>query len=100
MAGPSRSPAALLLILVITRKSWAVFASTLFGTREASFMDCIRQQLPNLGWFHVRSLCCGDGEFECALVEQDVFGTVMDMDTSLPRVLLRAMRASQPVLRP
>ena len=58
----------------------------LFGTREVGFMDYIRQQLPNPGQSRVLSLCCGDGTFECALVEQGVFGAVTGMDISPARV--------------
>ena len=58
----------------------------LFGTREVGFMDYIRQQLHNPGQSRVLSLCCGDGTFECALVEQGVFGAVTGMDISPARV--------------
>lgn len=58
----------------------------LFGTREVGFMDYIRQQLHNPGQSRVLSLCCGDGAFECGLVEQGVFGAVTGMDTSPARV--------------
>jgi SAM-dependent methyltransferase len=58
----------------------------LFGSKETSFVDFIRQQLPDLAQSHVLSLCCGDGTFECALVEQGVFGRVTGMDISTARV--------------
>lgn len=58
----------------------------LFGSSQTGFIDHIRQQLPELGQSHVLSLCCGDGSFECALVEQGVFGRVTGMDISPARV--------------
>jgi SAM-dependent methyltransferase/glycosyltransferase involved in cell wall biosynthesis len=57
-----------------------------FGQPDTGFLDFLASRYPQLSDAHALSLCCGDGGFECALLDRGVFGRVTGLELSAQRI--------------
>jgi SAM-dependent methyltransferase len=57
-----------------------------FGRPDTGFFEFLASHYKQLSGAHALSLCCGDGGFECALLDRGVFGRVTGVDLSPQRI--------------
>lgn len=57
-----------------------------FGRSDTGFFEFLSSNYPQLSAAHALSLCCGDGGFECTLLDRGVFGRVTGVELSAQRI--------------
>lgn len=57
-----------------------------FGRPDTGFFEFLSTHYPQLSGAHALSLCCGDGTFECGLLDRGVFGRVTGAELSSQRI--------------
>jgi SAM-dependent methyltransferase/glycosyltransferase involved in cell wall biosynthesis len=57
-----------------------------FGSPDTGFFEFLSSRYPQLSGSHALSLCCGDGGFECSLLDRGVFGRITGLELSAQRI--------------
>jgi SAM-dependent methyltransferase len=60
--------------------------SRAFGSPDTGFFEFLSARYPQLSRAHALSLCCGDGGFECSLLDRGVFGRITGLELSGQRI--------------
>jgi len=60
--------------------------SRAFGNPDTGFFEFLSARYPQLSCAHALSLCCGDGSFECSLLDRGVFGRITGLELSGQRI--------------
>jgi SAM-dependent methyltransferase len=60
--------------------------SRAFGNPNTGFIEFLSARYPQLSRAHALSLCCGDGGFECSLLDRRVFGRITGVELSGQRI--------------